>query len=185
VNVVPTPLAGCVRVIPRVVPDDRGMFVKTFQASAFAALGLGGDWREIYYSQSRRGVVRGLHFQLPPSDHDKLVYCVAGRVFDVAVDLRKGSPTYGRHASVEMDSTSWEMLYLPSGFAHGFASLTDDAVMAYVVGSEHDPERDAGIRWDSAGIPWPVDNPVVSARDQALPPLAEFDSPFEVVDVGA
>jgi dTDP-4-dehydrorhamnose 3,5-epimerase len=173
-------LDGCVRVIPRVVEDDRGMFAKTFQASVFTALGLGSDWRETYYSRSRRGVIRGMHFQLPPADHDKVVVCVRGRVLDVAVDLRRDSPTFGQHACVELDDQSWHMLYLPPGFAHGFASLTDDSVMAYSVGSEYDPARDTGIRWDSAGIAWPFTEPIVSARDAALPALAEFASPFSL-----
>lgn len=173
-----TELDGCVRVVPRVVEDQRGMFAKTFQASVFAELGLSAEWREVYYSRSRRGVIRGMHFQLPPADHDKVVVCVRGAVLDVAVDLRRDSPTYGQHACVELDDQSWQMLYLPPGFAHGFASLTDDSVMAYSVSTEYDPERDTGIRWDSAGIAWPFTEPIVSARDAALPTLDEFDSPF-------
>jgi dTDP-4-dehydrorhamnose 3,5-epimerase len=186
VNVTPTGLAGCVRLTPRVVPDDRGLFVKTFQSSVFNSLRLDADWREQFYSRSRRGVIRGLHFQRPPADHAKLVSCVRGRVFDVAVDLRKGSPTYGRAAGVELDDEGWEMLFIPSGFAHGFAALSDDAVMAYLTTSEHDPACDTGIRWDSAGIRWPVDEPIVSERDRALPALDGFDSPFlaEAVDAG-
>jgi dTDP-4-dehydrorhamnose 3,5-epimerase len=174
----PTSLAGCVRVVPRVVGDERGAFVKTFQASVFEALGLATSWREVFYSRSARGVVRGLHFQLPPADQDKLVVCTSGRVLDVVVDLRRDSPTFGDHESVELDDRSWTMLYLPSGFAHGFAALTDDAVMAYSVSAEYAPERDTGIHWASAGIPWPFESPVVSARDAALPALADFDSPF-------
>lgn len=166
------------RVLPRVADDDRGVFAKAFQAGVFEELGLNTDWRELYFSRSRRGVIRGLHFQLPPSDHDKLVLCVRGAVLDVAVDLRTDSATFGRHYAVELDDRSWEMLYLPRGFAHGFASLTDDSVMAYSVGTEYDPARDSGIRWDSAGIDWPFDGPIVSARDAALPTLAEFESPF-------
>lgn len=182
-RVEPTALDGCLRVVPRVAEDDRGTFAKTFQVSVFERLGLNTDWRETYYSRSHRGVIRGLHFQLPPSDHDKLVACVRGRVLDVAVDLRRDSPTFGRHACVELDDQSWEMLYLPRGFAHGFASLTDDSVMAYTVGSEYDPERDTGIRWDSAGIAWPFDSPVVSDRDARLPTLDEFESPFTLAGV--
>ncbi len=174
----PTPLEGCLRVVPRVVEDDRGMFAKTFQTSGFDGLGLNAGRREVYYSRSHRGVIRGMHYQQPPSDHDKLVVCVRGKVLDVAVDLRTDSPTFGQHCAVELDDQSWEMLYLPSGFAHGFASLTDDSVMAYSVSTEYDPERDTGVRWDSVGVAWPFDSPIVSARDAALPALADFDSPF-------
>lgn len=180
IGVRPTSLAGCVELAPTVHRDDRGLFVKPFHASTFSALALPTDFREIFYSRSGRGVIRGLHFQIPPAAQDKLVYCVAGRVFDVAVDLRRGSPTYGRFETFSLDADDWSMVFIPAGFAHGFAAVSDDAVMAYAVTTEHDPGLDSGIRWDSLPIPWPPGDPVVSARDRALVPFDVFESPFDL-----
>lgn len=178
-DLVPLEFPGCFEIRPAVFRDDRGSFVKPFQASAFAAAGLPVDYPERFYSQSRRGVVRGLHFQLPPAAQHKLVYCTSGRVLDVVVDLRKGSPTFGRAASYELHADRWNALFLPVGIAHGFAALEEPTTMAYAVGAEYDPERDTGIRWDSISFAWPFERPVVSARDMALPALQDFDSPFE------
>ena len=129
--------------------------------------------------------MRGFHFQVPPADHAKLVYCSSGAVFDAAVDLRVGSPTYGECFSLTLDAVEGRMLYLPSGVAHGFCATTADATLHYSVTSLHDPVRDSGIRWDSVGIAWPVDGvPVVSERDAGFARLDEFDSPFRVAAGG-
>lgn len=177
-DVVPTPLPGCFEVRPTVREDARGAFVKTVHRPEFAAHGLASDFPEQYHSRSHRGVVRGLHFQTPPHDHAKLVYCPRGAVFDAVVDLRRGSPTYGLHHHVELSEENALMLYVPPGFAHGFCALRDDTLMMYLVTSVHAPEHDAGVRWDSAGIPWPVEAPLLSPRDGAFAPLADFESPF-------
>ena len=174
----PTAIPGCIELQPAVLADGRGAFVKTFRQDWFAEAGMRTDWVEQYYSVSEKGVLRGLHFQLPPHDHAKLVYCTAGEVMDVAVDLRVDSPTFGRHVCVTLSAGKGNMLYLESGLAHGFYTLSDSATMLYSVTSVHAPGHDAGIRWDSAGIPWPDGNPRLSERDQALPPLREFASPF-------
>ncbi|MCU1492519.1 MAG: dTDP-4-dehydrorhamnose 3,5-epimerase [Acidimicrobiaceae bacterium] len=163
---------------PVVHADDRGSFVKTFHAGWFADAGIPAEWPERFYSRSHRGVVRGLHFQTPPSSHAKLVYCVHGAVLDVVVDLRVGSPTFGEFELLPLDDDTWTIAFVPEGLAHGFAALTDDAVMAYATGTVHVPQSDTGIRWDSVPIPWPFDAPTVSARDEALPTFAEFASPF-------
>jgi dTDP-4-dehydrorhamnose 3,5-epimerase len=173
-----TRLAGCLELEPPIHPDGRGLFVKPFQTSAFQEVGLPVDYREIFYSRSRRGVVRGLHFQRPPQAQDKLVYCVAGAVFDVVVDLRRASPTYGKCETFALDADRWRMVFIPAGLAHGFAALTDEAVMAYAVTTEHAPDLDSGIRWDSVPVEWPVAEPVVSDRDRALEPFSTFASPF-------
>lgn len=172
------PLPGCIELRPHVFRDERGSFAKPFQASTFAALGLPIEYPERYYSESRRGVVRGFHFQVPPHEHYKLVYCTAGRVLDVIVDLRVGSPTFGAVASVELDARLWNALFLPAGIAHAFGALDDGALMGYAVGTEHAPDAESGIRWDSVGFEWPFADPVVSDRDRALPHLDTFDSPF-------
>jgi dTDP-4-dehydrorhamnose 3,5-epimerase len=177
-KLIPTPLEGCYQVRPFLAQDERGTFVKTFHAERFTALGLPTEWREEYYSSSRKGVIRGMHFQTPPHDHEKLVYCMQGQVLDVVVDLRKGSPTHGRHIAVELDAACGQGLMIPKGMAHGFLALTEDVLMAYKVTSVYAPENDAGIRWDSFGLDWGIDQPIVSARDRGHPAFADFDSPF-------
>lgn len=173
-----TSLPGCYEIQPRVLSDARGFFVKPFHREIFAERGLATDFAEVYYSMSHRGVLRGLHFQLPPHDHAKLVYCVAGQVLDVAVDLRVGSPTFGQFARFELSAEQANVLYLPAGLAHGFYTLSEQALMVYQVTTVYAPAHDAGIRWDSVGIPWPDSVPVLSDRDQRFPALAAFVSPF-------
>jgi dTDP-4-dehydrorhamnose 3,5-epimerase len=175
---VPTDLPGCVIVQTLARDDPRGSFAKTFHLNTFAAAGLRTDWREEYHSHSRRGVVRGMHFQLPPTDHAKLVYCLAGEVLDVVIDLRVGSPTFRRTISAPLTAGNGRGLYVPSGCAHGFASLSEDSLMLYKVTSVHSPDCDAGIAWDSIGFNWPIDAPLLSERDARHPVLAAFDSPF-------
>ncbi len=177
-ELIPTALEGCYQVRPFFAEDVRGTFVKTFHAERFTALGLPTEWREEYYSSSRKGVIRGMHFQTPPHDHEKLVYCMQGRVLDVVVDLRKGSPTYGRHLAVELDASRGHGLMIPKGMAHGFLALTEEVLMAYKVTTVYAPASDAGIRWDSFGLDWGIDQPIVSARDLAHPAFGDFDSPF-------
>ncbi len=175
---IPTALEGCYQVSPFFAQDERGTFVKTFNSERFTALGLPTDWREEYYSSSRKGVIRGMHFQTPPHDHQKLVYCMQGQVLDVVVDLRMGSPTHGRYLALKLDAAQGQGLMIPKGMAHGFLALTEDVLMAYKVTSVYAPESDAGIRWDSFGLDWGVDNPIVSVRDCAHPKFSEFNSPF-------
>lgn len=174
-----TELEGCYELQPIVRVDLRGRFVKTFHCSEFEALGLPIEFKEEYYSVSNKGVLRGLHFQLPPMDHEKLVYCVEGKVLDVAVDLRRDSATYGKYHLFDLDSERGNMAYLPKGMAHGFYTLSETALMMYKVTSEYAPESDAGIRWDSVGIPWGVESPIMSERDKTFPPLAKFSTPFQ------
>lgn len=178
-HVEPSAIPGCARLDLFRAEDDRGGFVKLFERSTFAAAGLDPDVAEAFCSTSRRGVVRGLHFQLPPADHAKTVTVLSGRVLDVVVDLRTDSPTYGRHARFDLDEAG-AGVHIPVGCAHGFQALTDEATMVYLVSTEHSPEHDTGVRWDSAGIEWPLPPTVISDRDRALPPLAEFDSPFRL-----
>ncbi len=173
-----TTIPGCYEIIPRILRDERGVFVKVFQEEVFKEHGLTTDWREEYYSVSRRRVLRGLHFQLPPHDHDKLVYCTAGVVLDAAVDLRKGSPAYGSHVILELSAEKGNMLYIPRGLAHGFYVTSASATMMYKVSSVYAPEYDSGILWNSAGIPWPDVHINISERDWNFYPLDRFESPF-------
>lgn len=172
------PFAGTFLIQPKIFEDHRGDFVKTFHRDSFAALGLDFVVTEEFYSTSRRGVIRGMHFQLPPHDHAKLVYCVRGRVLDVLVDLRKSSKTYGQVASAEFTGENRHMFFIPRGIGHGFLALEDDSVMVYKTSTVHAPSHDAGVRWDSIGFDWGSDRPVTSARDDSFPALREFVSPF-------
>lgn len=173
-----TEIPGCAELQPQVIADSRGTFVKTYCRDWFVDLGMRADWAEQYYSVSEKGVLRGLHFQLPPHEHAKLVYCTAGEVMDVALDLRVGSPTFREHVCVTLSASRGNMIYLEPGLAHGFYTLSDRATVVYNVTSVHVPSHDTGIRWDSAGIPWPDGQPVLSERDQAFVPLQRFTSPF-------
>lgn len=177
-ELVPTRLSGCFQVRPFFAKDDRGTFVKTFHAERFEELGLPVSWREEYYSSSRQGVIRGMHFQTPPHDHEKLVYCQQGRVLDVVLDLRTRSATFGQHLAIELDAARGDGLIIPRGMAHGFLALTPDVIMAYKVTTTYAPAHDAGIRWDSFGLDWGIAHPIISARDAAHPHFADFQSPF-------
>ncbi len=167
---------------PVVRGDSRGTFVKTFHNETFSQHSLADRFTEEYFSISKQGVLRGLHFQLPPHDHAKLVCVLRGRIHDVVVDLRRGSPTYGKHASFEIsaDLDGYCMLYIPRGLAHGFFAREDQTIMLYHCTTVYAPDSDTGIRWDSAGIDWPLAGmtPILSERDRTFPGLAEFDSPF-------
>lgn len=175
----PTEIPGVYELRGHVFTDQRGAFVKTFHEDRFRALGLNTVWRELFWSRSAKGVLRGLHFQIPPSDHAKLIACVAGAIWDVAVDLRRASPTYGRHIARDLNAGNGVQLYLPRGMAHGFLALSADAVVSYAVETCHDPAADRGLRWDACGIAWPLEGaPTVSARDAAFPGLTDFTSPF-------
>lgn len=174
-------LAGCLELQPKVVEDLRGRFVKPFHADEFARLGLASAFCEQYYSHSHRGVIRGLHFQTPPHDHAKLVYCVAGEVLDVVVDIRQGSPTFGHVATFALSAAKGNAVYIAPGMAHGFCVLSEQATLIYNVTSAYSPAHDAGILWSSIELDWPVHDPVVSARDQQFPTLACFDTPFRHV----
>lgn len=173
-----TEIDGFVELLAAVASDHRGSFIKTFHKEAFAENNLPTLFSEQYYSCSKHRVLRGLHFQVPPHDHAKMVYCVVGEILDVAVDLRVGSPTFGCHAAVTLSAALGNQTVLLSGLAHGFYVRSETAIVVYNVTTTYEPKHDAGIRWDSAGIPWPDAHPLLSARDAALPPLADFKSPF-------
>ncbi len=177
-----TEIPGCMEIVSHVRSDGRGRFVKTFHAPWFAAQGLRTDFVEQYYSVSRRRVLRGMHFQKPPAEHAKLVYCLEGLVLDAVVDLRPASATFGKHVVRELSPESGNMLYVPEGFAHGFLVLSNSATLVYSVTSVYTPECDSGFHWQSAGIPWPDASPTVSNRDQHLPPLEAVADSFRGFD---
>ena len=172
---VPTAIPGVQLVTARAFADERGRFSESYQASAFAAAGITEPFLQDNLSWStKRGTLRGLHYQTPPFAQGKLVRCLQGRIFDVVVDLRRGSPTDRRTASFELDAEAGTMLWVPAGLAHGFQTLVDDCLVTYKTTAEYRPDHEGGIRWDdpALGIAWPVEPAIVTPRDAAFPDLA-------------
>ncbi|KTS04481.1 dTDP-4-dehydrorhamnose 3,5-epimerase [Methylobacterium sp. PvP062] len=158
--------------------DARGSFHKLMHAPSLAAAGLRTDFAEVYCSTSARGVIRGMHFQVPPHQHAKLVWCLCGAVTDVVLDLRRDSPGYGRAVAFDLDEEAPAGVYIPEGCAHGFAVRSGAATLLYLVTSVHAPAADAGIRWDSFGFDWGIPHPTLSDRDRLHPGLDAFATPF-------
>ena len=174
------PFEGLAVIEPQVFGDDRGYFMETFNAEKFAALGLPTEFAQDNHSASVKGVLRGLHFQLPPKPMGKLVRCTRGKVWDVAVDLRKNSMTYKKWFAVELSADNKRMLWIPEGFAHGFYSLEDSEVL-YKCTHTYDKAGDANVAWNDPefSIPWPLEGqPILSARDQSAPLLKDLNLPF-------
>lgn len=174
-----TKISDCYLVELNILNDMRGSFIKTYHEPTFSALGLETKFDEEYYSISKKGVLRGLHFQAPPHDHTKIINCLQGEVFDVVLDLRNNSATYGEYQSFILNGSDARMLYLTSGLAHGFYVLSDEATITYMVTTVYSPEHDTGVRWDSAGIEWPDINPIISDRDNNFPHFKDFITPFK------
>jgi dTDP-4-dehydrorhamnose 3,5-epimerase len=170
-----TKLDGLVLLEPVVHGDERGFLVETFSAREWAKVGVDAEFVQDNHSRSSAGILRGLHFQTDPGQA-KLVRCVRGLIWDVAVDLRRDSPTYGQWEGYELDDVRHRQLFVPVGFAHGFCVLSEIADVHYKVSSYYDPETEAGIAWDDAavGIEWPLADPQVSERDANAPTLAEI-----------
>jgi dTDP-4-dehydrorhamnose 3,5-epimerase len=173
------PLDGPLLVQTKLFTDARGVFVETFSCRDAEALGIDDDWVQDNFSRSvHSGTVRGLHFQRAPHVQAKLVRVLRGAVLDVAVDIRQGSPTFGRHVGVELSAANGMQLYIPAGFAHGFCTLTDDTEVAYKVSDYYAPECDAGLAWDDPdiGIAWPVarDAALMSGKDGRQPRLRDL-----------
>lgn len=159
---------------PKVFRDPRGSFFETWRRSDFERAGIGASFVQGNVARStQRGVLRGLHFQRDPHAQGKLVRCARGRVFDVAVDLRRGSPTFGRFAARELHEDEPVLLYVPRGFAHGYVTLTDCAEVEYAVDAEYAPASEGGVLWNDPAlrIPWPVAEPILNDRDRGWPPL--------------
>ena len=169
-----TKLDGLVALEPVVHGDERGFLLESFNAMAWAEAGVEVEFVQDNHSRSRGGILRGLHFQTQPGQA-KLVRCVRGRIWDVAVDLRRGSPTYGAWEGYELDDVAHRQLFVPVGFAHGFCVLSELADVHYKVSSYYDPETEAGIAWDDpdVAVEWPLAEPQVSERDAGAPKLAE------------
>lgn len=175
-------LPGLFLIEPRRFGDDRGFFAETWSRRVLASAGIDIDFVQDNHSLSQKpGTIRGLHFQSPPHAQAKLVRCGRGRLFDVAVDIRRGSPTYGQWAGAELSFENGRQLLIPAGFLHGFLTLEPDTEIVYKCSDYYAPDCDGAVRWDSCGIDWPDDGlppPILSPKDQAAPALAGFDTPF-------
>jgi dTDP-4-dehydrorhamnose 3,5-epimerase len=182
-NIIRTEIPDVVIIEPRVFGDSRGYFFESFSEREFKEKVADVNFVQDNESRSCHGVVRGLHFQKPPHAQAKLVRVVKGRVLDVAVDIRKGSPTYGRHVEVELSEDNHRMVYIPKGFAHGFAVLSEDAVFQYRCDDYYAPETEGAISWDDSDldIDWrlPSEKVILSAKDTSHPSFKDADIPFE------
>ena len=161
---------------PRLFGDERGFFLETYKRSEFLeAGGIDADFTQANHSRSKRGILRGLHYQLKPKAQGKLVRVSRGAIFDVAVDIRKGSPWFGKWVGVTLTDENKLMLWIPPGFAHGFATLEDDTDVLYAATDEYSPEHDRGIIWNDPeiSVKWPIKDPVISDKDARLPSLKE------------
>lgn len=177
-KVVPTKLYGVFIIETDSFEDDRGVFIKTFHEDVFKEHGLASDFKESFYSISKKGVIRGMHFHLPPKDHTKLVYVTKGSLLDVVLDIRKDSPTYGEYLTTELTGNNHTMVYIPTGCAHGFLTLEDNTHMIYLQTGVYSKDHDAGIHIDSFGINWGVAEPILSKRDKEFKGFKDFQTPF-------
>jgi len=174
-----TPLPGVLVVEPKVFRDARGFFLETFRKETFARLGLDAELVQDNHSRSTKGTIRALHFQIPPGQ-GKLVRCARGSVFDVAVDLRKSSPTFGRWWGADLSDRNHRQMWVPPGFAHGFCVTSAEADVVYRCTSYYDPDLERGIAWDcpDLGIRWPAEAPVLSDRDRCNPAFSQYSGPW-------
>lgn len=182
----PTAIADVKIVTPKIFRDARGFFSETYNARSLAEAGIGLPFVQDNHSLSvQKGVVRGLHFQLEPRAQGKLVRVARGTILDVAVDIRTGSPTYGRHVAVELSAENWRQLWIPAGFAHGFCTLEPDTEVIYKVTDFYSPDHDRAVAWDdpALAIAWPVtaETAILSDKDRRAPRLADFGVAFTYV----
>lgn len=181
-EITPLRLKGTCQIVPAPHYDERGYFMRVWDEQLSRRHGLTAAWVQENQSLSgRRGIIRGLHFQRPPHAETKLVRVAAGAILDVFVDLRKGSETYGQWDSLELSAQNHRMVYVPKGFAHGFCTLTEEALVLYKVDAYYAPESEGGLRWNDEvlRINWPTRDPLVSDKDRRLPSFKEFVSPFD------
>lgn len=173
-ELIKTELDGVFIIKNKIFKDIRGKFIKTYHNIEFKENNFCTAFKESYFSVSKKDVIRGMHFQLPPSDHEKLVYVAKGKVLDVILDLRKNSKTYGKAISIELSDENAYSVYIPKGFAHGFKTLEDESIMVYNVATVYSQECDYGIKWDSFGFDWKVEKPIISERDKNFETFEEF-----------
>jgi len=175
-------IPGLLLIKPQVFGDDRGFFFELYKYSDFQREGIREHLVQDNYSKSSKGVLRGLHYQKSPKAQGKLVMCLKGKIFDIAVDIRKGSPHYGKWVGIDLTEENKDMLYVPPGFAHGFQVLSETAEVLYKCTSEYSPTDDRGIIWNDQdiNIAWPLGKPILSGKDKAHPRLQDADNNFEI-----
>lgn len=173
-------IEGPIEFFPRIFKDDRGYFLETYSLKMFEPLGIMPGFVQDNQSVSKKSTLRGLHFQKPPYAQGKLVRVATGRAMDVAVDLRRSSPTYGEHISCMLDAEKGNMLYIPEGFAHGFVALEDNTTFLYKCTNYYHQPSEGGILWNdpALGIDWMAEKPLLSPKDEILPLLKDLNSPF-------
>ncbi|HWZ16162.1 MAG TPA: dTDP-4-dehydrorhamnose 3,5-epimerase [Mucilaginibacter sp.] len=181
-KVIETPLKGVLIIEPRVFDDARGYFYESYNKARFTEAGISVDFVQDNQSLSQKGAVRGLHGQADPFTQGKLVRVINGKVLDVALDIRKGSPTFGKHFSIELSGENKRQLWIPAGFLHGFSTLDDDTIFTYKVNNYYDKASEIGVLWNDPdlGIDWGIDQntAVLSPKDELLPKFKDFVSPF-------
>ena len=177
-NKIATEIPGVFKIELFHAGDDRGSFTKVFHGPSMNDWDLPFELAESYFSISQKGVIRGMHFQIPPEDHEKIVYCNTGKLNDVLLDIRKDSPTFGKSVSLPLGGSDRYAVYVPKGIAHGFEVLEDNTMMTYLVSSAHAPECDKGILWNSFNHDWETQNPTLSKRDQEFASFENFKTPF-------
>lgn len=184
-----TALPGVLVITPRVIRDPRGFFLESYNAETWRKEGITTTFVQDNHSLSAHGTLRGLHFQLPPAAQAKILRVVRGAVWDVAVDIRVGSPTFGRWVGVELTAENFRQLYIPTGFAHGFCVLSDEAEILYKTSEVYSPAHERGIAWNDRqlAVAWPIAKPLLSDRDRRAPSLADYlaETPFEYTSVAA
>lgn len=179
-NIISTPISGLLVIEPKVFKDHRGYFYESYNATAFKEAGIDAVFVQDNQSLSQKGILRGLHFQAPPHAQGKLVRVIKGAVLDVVVDIRKTSPTYGQHYSIELTEENFKMFWIPEGFAHGFLTLKDDTIFSYKCTDVYNKASEGGLLWNDPdlNINWGITNPVLSEKDTQNPVLKDFKSPF-------
>lgn len=173
-----TEIDGCFLYKNNLFKDHRGSFTKVFSAETFKSIGMDISVAEVFFSNSHKNVIRGMHFQAPPHDQVKIVSCLTGHVLDVVLDLRPRSTTFGKAIGFELTPFNESTIIIPKGCAHGFYSFEDNSIISYIVETNHDKAADQGVHWNSFGFKWPSADPLISSRDLQMPSFNEFKTPF-------
>jgi dTDP-4-dehydrorhamnose 3,5-epimerase len=175
-----TKISECFLLSKTPFKDIRGDFTKTYDAKLLKNAGLDFSIAEVFYSNSNKNVLRGLHFQAPPADHTKLVTCLNGHIMDVVVDLRMDSPTFQKAIGIELIGLDGQSLLIPKGCAHGLYTFSDNSLVSYLVETGHSPAHDSGVLWSSIDFNWPCKNPIISDRDSKMPSIQDYKTPFKM-----